>query len=149
MTTPNLEERTQAYSLALSAITANEPPANPEFVLTALSNLSIRDALLKTLSVGEAYTATVAVSNLFDIGTNAYGEAITDWSPNLLGILAGLSLLQYHPNEAKMYAQAGSEQGNSLSSLILRSLTLMPPTEACRIFTLSMSRVTLDECLAD
>ena len=144
-----LAERKQAYSLALSAITADEPPANAEFVLTALSSVKVRDALLKTLSVGEAYTATVAVNNLFEIGTNTYGEAVTDWSADLLGILAGLSMLQYHANEAKMYANAGADKGNTLSKLIERSLTHIPPAKACQLFTQSMSAVTLDECLED
>lgn len=143
-----LAERKQAFELLLPAVTESDKP-NAEFVITALSSIKVRDALLKSLSDSDHITQVTAIENLFDVGTQTYGEVITDWSADLLGTLAGLSMLQFQHNEAKMYANAGADKGNTLSKLIYRSLTFIPPDKACSIFTDSMNAVTLDECLED
>lgn len=150
METPTLnkEQRQQAFILLLPAVTISKDP-NAEFITTALTSVKVRDALLKALTELNLVTKTIAHDRLFSIGTDTYGEVITDWSADLLGTLAGISMLQNQPNEAKMYAQAGADKGNNLSQLIWRALTHIPPAEACKIFTDSINAVTLDDCLED
>ena len=142
------EERQQAFILLLPAVTVSNDP-NAEFITTALSSVKVRDALLKSLTELNLVTKTIAHDRLFSIGTDTYGEVITDWSADLLGTLAGISMLQFQHNEALMYANAGADKGNTLSKLIQRSLTHIPPAKACSIFVDSMNAVTLDECLED
>lgn len=143
-----LAERKQAFKLLLPAVTESDNP-NAEFVITALSSVKVRDALLKALTDSDHTTQVIAHDNLLTIGTDTYGNFPADWSADLLGTLAGISMLQFQHNEAKMYANAGADKGNTLSKLISRSLTFIPPDKACSLFVDSMNAVTLDECLED
>lgn len=157
MSNQDLFDRVATYKEALLQVGDSPQRVNGEFLLSAISNVLVRDALLKTLTDKHFVSMGASAENakqmrtrtltLFkSIATEAYGDE-SDWTGDVLGFISALHALNIEPNEATHYAGLGQEKGNHLSQLLKKASDYIPAPTFCEIFTQSIDVLTLEDTL--